>query len=90
MKTFEIIIISTILILLTIMMLIEGKAILNLKTELDNIQSKIYVIKYDNEINELKHELKAYQYKLDDLSISYINHFGEYPRRIIDENRKRN
>ncbi len=90
MKTLEIIFFIIVLLTLWVVTIIQQEQIKDLETEIDIIQSKIHVIKYNDEINKLKHKLKAYQYKLDDLSISYINHFGEYPRRIIDENRKRN
>lgn len=40
-------------------------------------------------IRELEKHLIAYEHKVDDLSVAFINHHGDYPRRIYNVTEER-
>jgi len=43
---------------------------------------KVEFIVLREEIDSLEKHLQAYEDKVDDLSVAFINHHGNYPRRI--------
>ncbi len=54
--------------------------------KIEDLKRKKEIQNLQKQIEDLRKDLKAYRYKIDDLSQAFIRHHGNYPRTIIKEN----